>query len=270
MAYKEVSRVEIAEVIRQWQAHRGIREMTRSTGLSRNTIRKYVLTAQNCGLMRDGPPPTESELIALVQLNRTGPREVVIPTDKVLEPWADKIENWIKKERLQLIRVQDLLAQHHCLVAYTCLHRYVTKKGWFGKSSHSTVRMPDTEPGQMAEVDFGRLGLTWDPESGRNRQAWGMLVVLGYSRHSFLWPLFNQQLTDVIEGLEATWTFFGGIPRYLVLDNFPAAVVGADPLSPRLSHGFLEYAQRRGFIADPARPRHPKDKDYVSYYTSFP
>ncbi len=33
MAYKEVSRVEITEVIRQWQTGRGIREITRSTGL---------------------------------------------------------------------------------------------------------------------------------------------------------------------------------------------------------------------------------------------
>ncbi len=48
MAYKEVSRVEITEVIRQWQAGRGIREVARSTGLARNTIRKYILTAQGC------------------------------------------------------------------------------------------------------------------------------------------------------------------------------------------------------------------------------
>jgi len=41
--------------------------------------------------------------------------------------------------------------------------------------------------------------------------------VMGYSRHEFLWPLFGQQLGDVIEGLEATWAFFGGIPRYTVL-----------------------------------------------------
>jgi hypothetical protein len=90
-----------------------------------------------------------------------------------------------------------------------------------------------------------------------------MLVVLGYSRHSFLWLLFSQQLGAVIEGLEAAWAFFGGIPRYLVLDNFPAAVVGMDPLNPGLTRGFLEYAQHRGFIADPARPGHPKDKPKV-------
>ncbi len=263
MAYEEVSRVEITEVIRQWQAGRGIREITRSIGLSRNTIRRYILTAQSSGLVRDGPPPTESQLLSLVQLNRAGPREVVVPTGQVLEPWAGQIEQWLKHDRLKLTRVQELLAQHNCLVAYTCLRRHVMRRGWFGKSSQTTVRMADTEPGQMAEVDFGRLGLLWDPQSGRKRQAWGMLTVLGYSRHSFLWPLFGQQLADVIEGLEATWAFLGGIPKYLVLDNFPAAVVGTDPLNPRLSRGFLEYAQHRGFIPDPTRPGHPKDKPKV-------
>jgi len=59
MAYKEVSRVEIIEVIRQWQAGRGIREITRSTGVSRNTMRKYILTAQSYGLGCTGPPPTD-------------------------------------------------------------------------------------------------------------------------------------------------------------------------------------------------------------------
>ena len=73
----------------------------------------------------------------------------------------------------------------------------------------------------------------------------------------------SQQLEDVIAGLEATWAFFGGMPKYLVIDNFPAAVVGADPLHPRFTQGFLEYAQHRGFIPDPARAGHPKDKPRV-------
>ena len=38
---------------------------------------------------------------------------------------------------------------------------------------------------------------------------------------------------------------------------------GTDPLHPILTRGFLEYAQYRGFIVDPARTRHPKDKPKV-------
>lgn len=263
MAYKEVFRVEITEVIRQWQAGRGVREIAEATGLARNTTRKYILQAESCGVARDGPPPTESQVSSLVQLNRAGPRQVVIPTEKVLEPWVEQIERWLKHDQLKLTRVQELLAERHCMVPYTCLHRFVTKRGWVGKRSRTTVRMADTEPGQVAEADFGRLGLMWDPQSGRRRQAWGLVIVLGYSRHEFVWPLFSQKLNDVIEGLDACWAFWGGIPRYLVLDNFPAAVVGTDPLNPRLTRGFLEYAQHRDFIPDPTRRGHAKDKPKI-------
>ena len=268
MAYKEASRVEIIEVIRQWQAGRGIREIARSTGIARNTVRKYVLAAQSCGVARDGPPPDEAQITALVQLGRAGPRDAAVPTDKLLEPWADQILHWIKKDKDKLTLVQDLLARKGCLVSYSSLERYVTRKGWLGRKTRATVRMADTDPGQVAEVDFGQLGLMHDPETGRKRVVWGMLTVMSYSRHSFVWPLCSQQLPAVIEGWEKTWAFFSGLPRYLVLDNFPAAVVGPDPLNPRLTRGFLEYAGYRGFIADPARPGHAKDMAFASDCTS--
>ena len=70
-------------------------------------------------------------------------------------------------------------------------------------------------------MDFGRLGLIHDPETGRRRTVWGLLLVLGHSRHSFLWPTFGQTLEDVIAGLESAWAFFGGIPKYLVIDIAP-------------------------------------------------
>jgi hypothetical protein len=78
MANEEVSQVEITEVVRQWQAARGIRETTRSTGISRNTIRKYILIAHSFGLNRDGLPPTDLSLSALIQTNRAGPPDIVI------------------------------------------------------------------------------------------------------------------------------------------------------------------------------------------------
>jgi len=131
MADKEVSRVEITEVIRQWQAGRCIWEITRSTGLVRNTICKYLPTAHSCGLVRDGPPPTEDQLITLVPLNRAGPRQVIIPTDKVIEPFAEQIERRLKDDELKLTRIQELLAQRQCLVSYMSLCRFVIRKGWY-------------------------------------------------------------------------------------------------------------------------------------------
>ena len=161
-----------------------------------------------------------------------------------------------------MTRIQELLAARGCRISYSSLHRWVRRRNWQRRQS-GTVRMAEAAPREVAELDFGRLGLVQDPETGRRRTAWALIVVLAYSRHSFVWPTFSQKLEDVIAGLEAAWAFFGGVPRYLVIDNFPAAVAGADALHPRLTRGFLEYSQHRGFIADPVRVRQPKDKPHV-------
>ncbi len=55
MAYKEVSRVEVTEIMRRWQTGATIRGLARASGLSRNTINKYILAAESCGLTRTGP-----------------------------------------------------------------------------------------------------------------------------------------------------------------------------------------------------------------------
>ena len=50
MAYREVSRMEIKEIIRRWQAGDGPRQIAAGTGLSRNTVRKYLAAARLQGI----------------------------------------------------------------------------------------------------------------------------------------------------------------------------------------------------------------------------
>lgn len=262
MAYKEVSRVEIAEAIRRWQAGESQRRISAGTGLSRATVRRYIEGATGVGLDRDGPAPDDEQLACLATLGIAGPRKAKTPAEDELTPWAEQIHEWITADRLQLTRIHELLGGRGCEVSYSSLRRFVGKRGW-SRRRPVTVRMEGGEPGEVAEMDFGRLGLMDDPETGRRRVVWALIVVLAYSRHMFVWPTFSQKLVDVIEGLEACWAHFDGVSRYLVIDNFPAAVAGPDPMHPRMTRGFLEYAQHRGFIVDPARVRHPKDKPRV-------
>ena len=45
-------------------------------------------------------------------------------------------------------------------------------------------------------------------------------------------------------------------------------VAHADSVNPRFTVGWLEYAQARGLVTDPARVAHPQDKPRVAYCTS--
>ena len=60
MAYREVPTVEMQEVIRRWQAGNSQRQIDVRTGLSWDTVHKYVAAAQGEGIARDGPAPTRS------------------------------------------------------------------------------------------------------------------------------------------------------------------------------------------------------------------
>ena len=241
MAYREVSRVEIAEVVRRWQSGESQRQIASGTGLSRKTVRRYIRAGVEAGLTRDGPVPSEDQLTCLVGVTLCSPRKIETPTDEKLAPWADQVYAWLTADRLQVTRIHELLAARGCEVSYTSVGRFIRRRGWQRRSA-TTVRMEESAPGEVAEMDFGRLGLIEDPETGRRRAVWALIIVLTYSRHSFVWPTFSQKLVDVIEGLEAAWAFFEGVPKYLVIDNFPAAVAGVDPLHPRLTRGFLEYS----------------------------
>jgi transposase len=90
-----------------------------------------------------------------------------------------------------------------------------------------------------------------------------------YSRHCFVWLSFSQTTETVIEGFESAWEFFGGVFKVVIPDNMSTAVTKADRIDPRLNQAFVEYAQARGFVIDPARVRAPTDKGCVAYCTSW-
>jgi transposase len=267
MAYRELSRMEIIEVARRWQAGESRRAIARASGLARETVTKYLRAAERLGLQANGPPPTEEQVVQLVQAGRvaTAPRTWAAPQRARLEPYREQILGWLRADRLLLTRVQELLGQQGLHVSYSTLERYAWRLGVHPRQRRggSTVRVAPSAPGEVAELDFERLGPLVNPVTGKRQIVWGLLVVLVYSRHSFLWPLVQQTVEATIEGLEQAWRFFGGVPERLVLDNFPAAVAGPDPLHPRPTRAFLEYSQARGLLLDPARVRHPRDKPHV-------
>jgi Mu transposase, C-terminal domain len=105
------------------------------------------------------------------------------------------------------------------------------------------------------------LGLV--PDGEKKRLCWALIFTACYSRHQFVWPTFSQRTEEVIKGFEAAWGFFGGVFPVVIPDSMKTIIEQADNLEPRFNDTFLEYAQSRGFVVDPARVRKPRDKPRV-------
>ncbi|MBW3615866.1 MAG: hypothetical protein KY439_11260 [Actinobacteria bacterium] len=73
----------------------------------------------------------------------------------------------------------------------------------------------------------------------------------------------------MIAGCEAAWVFYDGVFATVIPDNMKAVVERADATAPLLNQTFVEYAQSRGFVVDPARVRSPQDKPRVERVVPF-
>ena len=86
------------------------RQTASGTGLSRDTVRKYIAAAKELGVSQEGPAATEEQLSKLAALSWTGSQKKATPAEEKLESWGDQIYQWVTVDRLQLTRIQELLA----------------------------------------------------------------------------------------------------------------------------------------------------------------
>jgi transposase len=269
MAFREVPVYEIREVLRLRLGGEGYRSVARLTGVDRKTVRRYVEAAVAAGLNVDGGVEQLDDglmgvVCGAVRPARPGGHGAAW---EALVPHEEQIRKWVEQD-LRLTKIAGLLGRRRVMVPYRTLHRFAVERCGFGHRD-VTVRVADGEPGVECQVDFGRMGLLFDPVAGRRRVVWALILTACYSRHCFVWLTYQQRQVDVIEGFEAAWRFFGGVFRVVIPDCVKAIVVEADDVSPRFNEGFVEYAQSRGFVVDPARVRHPRDKPRVERMVSY-
>jgi Mu transposase-like protein len=264
MAFREVAVTEIREVLRAWLAGAGLRRVAAQAGVDRKTARRYVEAAVEAGLARDGGAgQLTDELVGQVA-------QVVRPVRQGghglgwerLEACHAEIEAWVK-EGLTVVKIGVLLERRGIVVPYRTLHRFCAERCGYGRTAATTVRVADGEPGAECQLDFGYLGMLFDPVTGRQRKVHALIFTACYSRHMFVWLSFTQTLATLVAGCEAAWVFFGGVFKVLIPDNASAIVADADAVNPRFTAGWLDYAQYCGFVTDAARVRSPKDKPKV-------
>ena len=269
MAFREVPVFEVREVLRLWLDGRSYRAIAGLVPPDRKTVTRVIETAVGLGLDRgggDGQLDDEfvGSVMAVIGQDRPDRHG---ETWSLLEGRHDVIAGWVEKGDVPVRKMVELLARSGTVVPERTVNRYVAAK--FAKPANSTVRVADGEPGSELQVDFGELGVMFDEESGRRRKVWALVFTAAYSRHTFVWLSFRQDLDTVIGGFEACWAFFGGVFKVVIPDNMATIVTKADAIAPTLNQAFVEYAQARGFVVDPARVRSPQDKPRVERTVAF-
>ena len=226
LSYREVPVEQVREVLRAWLSGLGQRPAARQAGVDRKTAARYIEAAQAVGVARDGGFAQVSdgvigEIVGLVRPVRPDGHG---QTWEALLPRREQITRWVK-DGLTIVKIDDFLAREGVVVPYRTLVRFCEQCcGFTGRRPKETVRVADGDPGMECQIDFGEVGLLFDPAASRRRRTWALVFTAVYSRHQFVWLTHAQTLDAVIAGCEAAWTFFGGIFKVIIPEYVPRKV----------------------------------------------
>jgi len=257
--------IEIKEILTRFANGYSIRSICNTLGIHRDTIKHYLNLATEFGFVKDSKDSITDDLVSKVRqcLFSSYNTNNLCPRNSLLLPVKDKIEQYLD-QGLKGSKIVILLSRQGINVTSDSFYRFVKDNCDSYRRKNITVRLPETDPGQYAQADFGLLGRLFDKDAGKERAVHALVVTLCYSRHMFVFITFKQDISAVIAGFEAAWAYFGAITLLVIVDNCKPAVKTPDRTNPVINRSFLEYAQFRGFIADPTNIAHPKG--YSEYF----
>jgi hypothetical protein len=230
--------------------------------MHRDTINKYISISIDLGVDPTKNAITDELVEKIKSTVATEAKSLSIPRDNILLPHIKRIEAYLEKG-LKGSKILTLLKRDGIEVGDSSFYRFINTRCENYIRKNITVRLPETDPGQYSQADFGYMGMIWDEEARRLRKTHALILTLCHSRHMYVYLTFKQDIRAVIEGFEAAWGYFGGITIIVIIDNLKPAIDKSDRYNPKINRQFLEYAQVRGFIVDPANSGHPKGKPIV-------
>jgi transposase len=118
--------------------------------------------------------------------------------------------------------------------------------------------------GDKVFVDYSgkKIGIV-DPKTGEVSEAEIFIAVLGASNYTYAEATRTQTLPDWIGAHVRMFRFFGGVPRVVVPDNLKSGVHKASFYDPEINRSYAMMAAHYDVAIVPARPYRPRDKAKV-------
>jgi transposase/5S rRNA maturation endonuclease (ribonuclease M5) len=247
------------------------RQINRTTGVDRKTIRKYDRLDSLPSSQGDFPPksPTTHEVATGLE-NESGqnpPPRPPAPAVKKLpkharsacEPHREWIEEQVRLGRNATAIYQDLVERFGFNNKYNSVKRFV--RGLKKRDPRQYDRL-EFVPGEEAQVDYG-TGAPTLHSSGKYRRPRLFVMTLKYSARAFRKVVWKSSKETWCRLHEQAFRYFGGCTQYVTLDNLKEGVIKPDIYDPELNSLYAAVLEHYNVVADPARVADPNRKGTV-------
>ena len=226
---------EWVDIVAAYRRGVSIKEITRKTGLSRNTVRSAI---RGDGLPKYARPQVPSRL------------------DPYKDYLLQRLDEYprITVEKLFLeIKAQGYDGGKTILVEFTRPYRKERRRT-------SDIRF-ETPPGHQAQVDWAALGS--HIIGGRRYKLSIFVMILGYSRTLYAEVVTDERSETFLACHKHAFSYFGGVTNEILYDNAKVVALKRDREGIVFNESLLDFASVYGFVPRVCRPFRPQTKGKV-------
>lgn len=229
-------------------------QISTSTGLSRNTVRKHLAIFTELGTTWEALSSlSDKELHEFFRL------EPVIDLDERIKMLYEFLKEHDKKLLQRGMTLGRLYAQyahdHEQGLRRAAFYRHY--RLWKRRASPS-MRIVHIA-GDKMYVDYTGARLqAMDVSTGQVVDVEVFVAILGASQMTYVEAVASQKVDDFIACCENALHFFGGAPRAVVPDNLKSAVTKSNRYEPKINQNFEGFSDHYGMTVLPARAYKPQ------------
>jgi transposase len=248
----------VKQILLQAYQGKSRKSITRSVGVSINTVRRYLQLAQGSGhkldeLIKMDDPMLEKILHRSVTISKSHYEELeeMFPTmrKELKETGVTRFLLWGEYRR----RYPDGYSYSQYCWYY---------QQWLKAQEASMIL--EHEPGDKVFVDFAGKKLHYrDTETEKEIEVEFFAGVLGYSQLGFACAVASQSSEDFVLATKRMLQYYGGSPKAIVTDNLKSSVIKASRYEPEIAQTFSDFCNHYQMACLPTRVAKPKDKALV-------
>jgi transposase len=260
MSNKTIDMITIRQVVRLYATGKGTKHISQSTGVARNTVKKYLHRFAQLRLSME-----QLDKMSDAQMSKIF---LVKETFKVADKRATDVSaqlpllaTMLKKRGVTKGMVYEKYIEQ-CPDGYKS-SAFLQKLNVFVSAAKPSMRM-EHKAGDKMFVDYtGKKLQIVDRQTGELQDVEVFVAILGCSQLTFVMAMASQQKEDFIMGCEQALHFYGGVPLAIVPDNLRSAVTKASKYESKLNDNFAAFAEHYHTFGFPTRTYKPKDKALV-------
>jgi len=258
MAQKPVSMDQLKQLLQLKNDGIGVREMARRLGISRNSVRKYLVLLNAKSFTED--VHVDDRAIVERAYNNESIQKDNYRRKHLIEHFQYAKDELPKTGVTRQLLWNEYIDQHPDGYAYS---QYCHHLKAFLKSQDLSMHL-EHNPGDVLMVDFaGKKRHYIDSDTGEQIECEVFVAVLPSSGLIFCYAVHSQQTADFIACMNAMLKFYGGVPITILCDNLKTAVTKTDRYEPVFTEVCHQLSDHYHTTFSATRPYRPRDKAMV-------